>query len=199
MPPKVFFILGGPGAGKGTMCARLVQDYGYTHYCAGDLLREAAAAEDSDVAKKIAQIIRQGNIVPSEITVELLHTRIAEHPNPRGYLVDGFPRKLDQAQMFEDGIAKAAGIIFFNCTQDTMQERLLARAASGSARSDDNIETMRRRFQVNAEMCQPVVDKYTQEKRCFEVDANKGPEEVYAQVKQILSNLGEAPLAAPSL
>eukprot|EP00796_Vickermania_ingenoplastis_P009124 gene9124-6412_t len=196
--PKIFFVLGGPGAGKGTVCAKLVEEFGYTHFCAGDLLRNAST-ENSEVAKKIADILRQGNIVPSEITVELLRTKIAEDPNPRGYLLDGFPRKMDQAQMFEEGIAKAKGILFFNCTEETMEKRLLARAAGGSTRSDDNLETMRNRFRVNAQTCQPVVDSYTAAHRCYEIDANGTPEEVYSQVKQILFSLGEVLLSPSSL
>lgn len=193
--PKVFFVLGGPGAGKGTACARLVKEYGYTHFCAGDLLREAAKNMDTDVAKKIATIIGQGNIVPSEITVELLRTHITATPNPRGYLLDGFPRKMDQAQMFEEGIAKAEGIIFFDCTVETMEKRLLARAASGSTRSDDNLEVMRNRFKVNEATCQPVVDSYTAANRCFVVDANQDADNVYSQVVKILASLGEKPLS----
>lgn len=192
--PKVFFVLGGPGSGKGTNCARLVQEYGFTHYCAGDLLREVSAKEDTELAKKIADLLRRGQIIPSEVTVELLRSRIVENPNPRGFLLDGFPRKMDQAQMFEESIAKARSILFFDCTEETMEKRLLSRLEGGSSRSDDNIETIKTRFRVNAETCQPVVDHYLAQNRLKVIDANKDTEAVYAQVQQILQECGETPL-----
>lgn len=192
--PKVFFILGGPGAGKGTICARLVEEFGYTHFCAGELLRDAAKEKDSDTARKIAHILEEGNIVPSEITVSLIREKMAATPNPRGYLLDGFPRKMDQSAMFEEGIAKAKGVFFFNCTLETMEKRLQARIEAGSSRSDDNLEAMRRRFRVNEETCVPVVQSFVKENRCYEIDANKDREEVYQQVVSVLRSLNETPL-----
>lgn len=97
----MFFVLGGPGSGKGTNCDRLVNDFGYTHLSTGDILREAAQSGTSDVAKQIASILKAGNIVPSEITVELLKQTMQEKYNPCGFVIDGFPRKFDQARMFE--------------------------------------------------------------------------------------------------
>lgn len=195
--PKVFFVLGGPGSGKGTNCARLVEDFGYTHFSAGDLLREAARSGTSDVAKKIGEIIRSGNIVPSEITVELLRQAIADHPNPKGYVIDGFPRKADQARMFEDGIAKAAGIVYYDCSEQTMEDRLLTRGANSSGaekRDDDAAETIRHRFRVNVQECMPVVESYKQGGRCHVIDANSDRDAVYAETKRIFEELGEKPI-----
>jgi adenylate kinase len=198
-PLKVFFILGGPGSGKGTNCARLVQDFGYTHLSAGDLLREAARSGTSDVAKKIGEIIRAGNIVPSEITVELLRQAIADKPNPIGYVIDGFPRKEDQARMFEEGIAKARGILYYDCSEATMEDRLLSRGANTSGiekRDDDAAETIRNRFRVNVRECMPVVEAYKQSGRCHVIDANRDRDAVYAETKQVFLDMGEKPLAS---
>lgn len=192
--PKIFFFLGGPGVGKGTICTRLVQEFGYTHFCAGELLRDVVKKGDSELGKKIASILEKGAIVPSEITVELLRTHISLQPNPHGYLIDGFPRNLEQAGMFEDGIAKAKGIIFFECPTEIMKERLLSRIASGSTRSDDTLEIIVNRLKVNMDVCQPVVEHYRATGRCLEVDASKTVEDVYQQVVRILHTLGESPL-----
>ncbi|EAN93509.1 putative adenylate kinase [Trypanosoma cruzi] len=192
--PKVFFFLGGPGSGKGTACDYLVKEFGFTHFSAGDLLREASKSNKSDVEKKIAEIIRMGNIVPSEITVELLSNAIAEHPNPRGYIIDGFPRKMDQALMFEEGIAPAKGIFYFDCHEETMEARVLHRAKEGSGRDDDDIEVLRRRFRTNVELCMPVVERYKAENRLHTIDANRSREEVYGDVKRVMLQLGEVPL-----
>ncbi|KAH8604357.1 AAA domain [Trypanosoma vivax] len=158
--PKVFFVLGGPGSGKGTVCEVLVKEFGYTHFSAGELLREASRNGNSEVAKKIAALLREGTIVPSEVTVELLSNALREHPNPRGYVVDGFPRKMDQAFMFEETIGPAKGIFYLDCAEETMMARILNRAAGGSGREDDNEETVRRRLRENMEHCMPVVKHY---------------------------------------
>jgi adenylate kinase len=193
--PTVFFILGGPGSGKGTNCERLVQDFGFHHISAGDLLREEAK-KDTELGKKITGILAAGNIVPSEVTVELLTNAINATPNSVGYLVDGFPRKADQAVMFEEGVARAKGILYFDCSEQTMESRLLTRAASGegTARSDDNAETIRRRFRVNVEQCVPVVQKYQEAGRCTVIDANRDKETVYNEVKRLFVGFGCKPL-----
>ncbi|KAG5507933.1 hypothetical protein JIQ42_07227 [Leishmania sp. Namibia] len=196
-PLKVFFILGGPGSGKGTNCARLVEDFGYTHFSAGELLREAARSGKSEVAKRIGEIIRSGNIVPSEITVELLRQAIADHPNSVGYVIDGFPRKEDQARMFEEGIAKATGILYYDCSEATMENRLLSRGANaGEKRDDDAAETIRHRFRVNVQECMPVVEAYKASGRCHVIDANRDRDTVYAETRRIFLEMGEKPLQA---
>lgn len=192
--PKVFFFLGGPGVGKGTICARLVKDFGYTHFCAGELLREVVRSSDSEMGRKIAAVLEKGQIVPSEITVELLQARISSQPNPHGYLLDGFPRNVEQAGMFEDGIANAKGIFFLDCPREVMKERLLSRIVAGSTRSDDTPEIIENRLKVNMEVCQPVIEHYRAVNRCLEVDASKDVDSVYQQVASLLQELGESPL-----
>ncbi|CAJ1016301.1 Adenylate kinase/AAA domain containing protein, putative [Leishmania lindenbergi] len=196
-PLKVFFILGGPGSGKGTNCARLVENFGYTHFSAGELLREAARSGTSDVAKKIGEIIHSGNIVPSEITVELLRQAIADHPSSVGYVIDGFPRKEDQARMFEESIAKATGILYYDCSEATMEDRLLLRSANaGEKRDDDDVETIRHRFRVNVQECMPVVEAYKANGRCHVIDANRDRNTVYADTEKVFLAMGEKPLKA---
>lgn len=195
--PKVFFILGGPGSGKGVNCTRLAAEFGYQHFSAGELLRKASREGTSDVAKAIAEILRSGNIVPSEITVELLREAIAAHPNPHGYVIDGFPRKFDQARMFEEGIARPRGILSLSCTEQTMESRLLTRStASGTeVRTDDNAETIRHRFRINEQTCLPVIESYQKEGRCHVIDTNRDIESVYRDVRQVFLDLGEKPLS----
>lgn len=202
MAPTVFFILGGPGSGKGTACARLVEEFGMTHISAGDLLRDETKT-DSELGKKISSIISQGNIVPSEITVELLKQAMDRatiaNPATKGFLIDGFPRKFDQAEMFETGIAKAKHIFYFDCSEATMEGRCLSRAAetqgTATGRSDDSLEVIRKRFRVNIEQCMPVVEMYKKEGRCTVVDANKDRDAVYEQVRSTIVGLANAQTA----
>lgn len=103
---SVIFVLGGPGAGKGTQCARLVHDYGFVHLSAGDLLRAEQQREGSEYGTMIKEYIKEGRIVPMEVTIKLLEQDIgaAVEEGKTRFLVDGFPRKMDQAIKFDEDV-----------------------------------------------------------------------------------------------
>lgn len=87
---SVIYVLGGPGAGKGTQCANLVRDYGFTHLSAGDLLRAEQDREGSEFGSMIKEYIAEGKIVPMEVTVQLLENAMMDHEEGRGrFLIDG--------------------------------------------------------------------------------------------------------------
>lgn len=100
---SVIFVLGGPGSGKGTQCARLVKDYGFEHLSAGDLLRAEQARSGSKYGQLIADYIKAGDIVPQEITLALLEQAMRSSKSTK-FLIDGFPRKMDQALTFENDV-----------------------------------------------------------------------------------------------
>lgn len=92
---SVIYVLGGPGAGKGTQCANLVRDYGFTHLSAGDLLRAEQDREGSEFGDMIKEYIREGTIVPMEVTVQLLENAIMDKDEGKGrFLVDGMDLRL---------------------------------------------------------------------------------------------------------
>merc|ERR1711939_1239702 len=160
----VLFVLGGSGAGKGTQCANLVRDYKFTHLSAGDLLRAEQDREGSEFGDLIKSYIKDGKIVPMEVTVQLLENAMTEvvekDKDHKGkFLIDGFPRKMDQALKFEESVAPSKFTLFFDCPEDVMQERLLNRGKT-SGRSDDNIESIKKRFRTFVETSMPVVDMY---------------------------------------
>lgn len=189
----VIFVLGGPGAGKGTQCARLVKDFHFCHlsgmsldlffflhifffqtslHIAGDLLRAEQNREGSQYGTLIQTCIREGTIVPMEVTIKLLEHAMAAAmregrtvdgwAEDRGrFLIDGFPRKMDQALKFDEtvipSILSSASIlnysqvclstlvIYFSTTEQVMLDRLLERAKT-SGREDDNVESIKKRF-----------------------------------------------------
>jgi UMP-CMP kinase len=98
--------VGGPGTGKGTMCEKLVKDWDFVHLSAGDLLRAEQARPESQYGALIKKFIQEGEIVPMEITVGLLQNAMQEYVRRdiRKFLVDGFPRKMDQALAFEANV-----------------------------------------------------------------------------------------------
>lgn len=191
----VIFVLGGPGAGKGTQCANLVRDYGFKHTSAGDLLREEQDRPGSQYGDMIKTFIKEGQIVPMEVTIQLLentmNATIKENGN-RKFLIDGFPRKMDQALAFEEKVVPSKFTLFFDCPEETMRERLLNRGKT-SGRADDNEESIKKRFRVFVEQSKPVVDHFASEGRVLAVDAKQSPNEVYKAVQKGFAERGIHP------
>ncbi|TVY30423.1 Uridylate kinase [Lachnellula hyalina] len=186
----VLFVLGGPGAGKGTQCANLVRDYHFTHLSAGDLLRAEQDREGSEFGTLIKEYIRDGKIVPMEVTVQLLENAMTEtlekSQGGKGkFLIDGFPRQMDQALKFEESVCPARFVLFFDCPEQEMQRRLLDRGKT-SGRSDDNAESIKKRFKTFVETSMPVVDYFDGQGRVVKVVATKTPEQVYQETKERL-------------
>ncbi|KAI9056638.1 UMP-CMP kinase [Trametes sanguinea] len=196
---KVFFVLGGPGAGKGTQCANLVKDFGFCHLSAGDLLRAEQNREGSEYGELIRKYIREGQIVPMEITIKLLENAMrAELAKPhttegwedgRGrFLIDGFPRKMDQALKFDEDVCLSTMVLFFTTTEEEMLKRLLERAKT-SGREDDNEESIRKRFRVYKEQTMPVIEHYSKEGKVATIDATATIEEVHQKAKEIIAKV----------
>jgi UMP-CMP kinase len=182
----VIFVLGGPGAGKGTQCANLVRDYGFKHLSAGDLLRAEQDRPGSEYGEMIKTIIKEGQIVPSEVTIALLENAMQDtidSADNRRFLIDGFPRKMDQALAFEQRVVPSKFTLFFDCPEETMRERLLERGKT-SGRSDDNEESIKKRFRTFVETSMPVVEHFEGEGRVVKVNASATPEEVYRRVQE---------------
>lgn len=199
----VVFLLGGPGSGKGTQSTNLVRDYGFVHLSAGDLLRAEQVREGSQYGNLIKTYIREGKIVPMEITVALLSNAMADalatSPPPAGqkarFLVDGFPRKLDQAVFFEDTVCPSELTLFLDCPEEVMEKRLLKRGET-SGRDDDNEESIRKRFRTFVETSMPVVDAFAAQDKVVSVSATGGVDEVYARIQEGFQARGVKPVKA---
>lgn len=183
----VVFVLGGPGSGKGTQCANIVEHFGFTHLSAGDLLR-AEIKSGSENGTMIQNMIKEGKIVPSEVTIKLLQRAMLESENNK-FLIDGFPRNEENRAAFEE-VTKIVPefVLFFDCSEEEMEKRLLNR---NQGREDDNIDTIRKRFKVFVESSLPVVDYYNSKGKVKKIDAGKPVNEVFEDVKGIFSLLHE--------
>jgi len=210
VPPKpvfdntkitVVFVLGGPGAGKGTQCARLVEDFDFSHLSAGDLLRAEQDRPGSQYGDLIRTAIKEGTIVPMEVTVKLLENAMrsvleqrksSSHPgwqDGKGrFLIDGFPRKMDQAHKFEDEVCVSALTIFFKTTEEVMLKRLLKRGET-SGRADDNIESIKKRFATYHEQTMPVIQYYAAQSKVAEIDSTGSVEEVHADASVYINKV----------
>ena len=180
----VVFVLGGPGSGKGTQCANLVEEFGVVHLSAGDLLRAHIKSGTAD-GNMVKEMIAEGKIVPSSVTIGLLKKAMRESGKTR-FLIDGFPRNEENRDSFEkeDGI-EIHFVLFFDCPERVMEKRLLSR---NEGRSDDNVKTIRKRFKVFVEQSMPVVQHYEKQGKVHKVDSNRDPKLVYEDTRKLFKD-----------
>jgi UMP-CMP kinase len=181
--PNVYFVLGNAGSGKGSQCAKLVDKYGFAHLSAGDLLRREVAS-GSTQGRMIAELIREGRIVPGEVTISLLKAAIAKSMDMPGILIDGFPRELKQAGWFERDVSDFKFALFFDCAETELERRLLTRGET-SGRTDDNKESIRKRFKTFRETCYPVIQYYEAKGKLHRIDSTQSIDEVFAAVDKL--------------
>lgn len=184
---RVFFILGGPGVGKGTQCEIISKalDSNFIHLSAGDLLRAERNRPDSIYAPIINHHIKQGTIVPSQITIDLLKKAMQSSDSNSDFLIDGFPRNVDQGVAFENQIKPCTGLLFFDCPEEILIDRLLLRART-SGRDDDNIEAIRKRLITYRQETLPVFDHYANQHKLHKINCNQDVQSVTENVKFIL-------------
>jgi adenylate kinase len=159
MGRRILF-LGPPGAGKGTQAARLAAALGIPHVSTGAMLREAAA-EGTELGKKAESIMAAGDLVPDDLVVALVEERLSREDAACGYLLDGFPRNLAQAEALRDALGDDAieVAMLLEVEEDEIVDRLTKRAAD-EGRADDNEDTIRRRFEVYREETEPLIGVY---------------------------------------
>ncbi|KAG5513929.1 hypothetical protein PMAC_000551 [Pneumocystis sp. 'macacae'] len=175
----VVFVLGGPGSGKGTQCSLLVKDYGFVHLSAGDLLRREQARPDSKYANIIQQSIEEGQIVPMHVTIRLLKHEMSRSvtEGKMRFLIDGFPRKIDQCLAFEKNICPCRFTLGFYCSEQILMKRLLARG-----RRDDNIDTIKKRFETHQKLTVPVLEYMEKQKKLIQISCENNIETIYQNV-----------------
>ena len=159
---KVIFVLGGPGVGKGTQCSKLSRKFGWIHLSAGDLLRREQSREGSPFTELIATCIQEGSIVPHFVTIALLKAEMELYPHRSIFLIDGFPREVAQAEAFEQTVIPMELVLFFECEEEIMLTRLMHRSQT-SGRTDDNIESILKRFRTYQQASIPVISYYEEQ------------------------------------
>ena len=176
-------FVGPPGAGKGTQAARVAERLGIPHISTGDMFRDHVA-RGTELGERVDSIMKAGDYVPDEITVEMLGERIAEPDAAHGFILDGFPRTVGQVEAL-DGLIGRHGldtVVVFDVDEDALVERLLARG-----RVDDTEETIRNRFKVYQEQTAPLLDIYNSRAIVVSIDGIGEIEEVTDRILSTLS------------
>ncbi|KAJ1605077.1 P-loop nucleotide (UMP) kinase [Cryptosporidium canis] len=186
--PSVIFCLGPPGSGKGTQCAKIVKEFSFIHLSAGDCLREAMERKD-ETSELIDSYIREGQIVPVEVTVGLLKKKMQEHGwNDKYFLIDGFPRNRDNLEgwyrIVSDAEVNVIGCLFLDCNDEIVMDRLLRRGET-SGRADDNKETIIKRLKVYHQDTIPIIEHFEGLNKCFTVDAARPIDSVWEDLEKL--------------
>jgi adenylate kinase len=214
-------LLGPPGAGKGTQAVGLAEKQGLAHIATGDMFREAMRSR-SEVGQRAKAYVDRGELVPDEITIQMLLERVAQSDCDRGCVLDGFPRNLEQAKALGAALAERGQAVdwaaYIRVGEDELIERLGGRwtcrqcgavyhqrysppATAGRCdqcggelyqRSDDEPETIRRRLGVYFRETAPVVEYYREEGKLLETDGEQDIEAVGRSLAEALERTGQA-------
>jgi len=201
--PNVVFVLGGPGAGKGTMCELAECQLGWTHLSMGELLRAERKASGSTAAT-IEEFMNAGKLVPNAIMVSLLENTMETMTRTTGkvnFLLDGFPRSMENLEGWWEVFGEEADLpkmLYFECPFEVLEKRILGRAKY-SGRSDDNVESIKKRFETFKSETLPTVEFFKSKDKCLELDTSHDRQAVYDLVSQNLAEYTDEELAAKPL
>jgi adenylate kinase len=184
-------LLGPPGAGKGTQAKRLEESYGLVQLSTGDMLR-AAVAKGTEIGKQAEAIMARGELVPDDVVVGIISDRIDQPDCRNGYILDGFPRNVAQAEALDRMLAgkgtRLDAVVELVVDDGILLGRIETRAAetAGGPRADDNAEALKKRLKVYHEQTAPLVAYYRQQGVLKGVDGMKDMDEVTRQIEAVL-------------
>jgi len=210
-------LLGPPGAGKGTQAERLQEDFPLAYISSGDLLR-AAVAEGTDLGRKAKEYMERGELVPDDVLVGVILEHVQSDEARDGFLLDGFPRTIAQAEALERELQKLGrrltAVLLIEADEEEIVRRLSGRRISKSGRvyhvefdppkhegrcdvdgspliqrEDDKPETVRKRLQVYREQTSPLIDYYDQRGLLRRFDGSRSPTEVHDHIRATIATL----------
>lgn len=184
-------IFGPPGAGKGTQSDYIKEKYGLTYISTGQVLRAEMAA-GTEIGLKVKDIIDHGGLASDEIVTEIIEKFIANHSDSKGFLFDGFPRTVKQAEILEGLFnkynLKLDGVLSLDVPEDILIERMLERGKT-SGRADDNIDSIRFRFVEYDNKTKPVLDFYQNKKCLHSINGVGTIEEIFNSICNVIEKL----------
>lgn len=208
-------MLGAPGAGKGTQAKMIAEKYGIPHVSTGDIFR-ANIKNGTELGAEAKKYMDQGLLVPDELTVKILLDRVAQEDCENGYVLDGFPRTIPQAEVLDSALTKLGEKIDYAINVDVPDENIVKRMSGRRAclkcgatyhmehippkkdgicdvcgseliqRDDDRAETVQNRLKVYHEQTQPLIDYYTAKNVLKTVDGTADMKDVFASITAVL-------------
>lgn len=204
---KNIILLGAPGAGKGTQAAMIAEEFKVPHISTGDILRRNMK-EGTPLGLKAKAFVESGGLVPDEVVIGLVEDRLSQEDCKNGYILDGFPRTIAQAEAL-DKVARIDLAINIDVPFETIIDRLGGRRVcvcgetyhvsmlNGDTsckrcgkelfiRDDDKPETVKNRLKVYSDQTQPLIDYYRSQNKVVDIKANGTKEEIFADIKKVL-------------
>jgi adenylate kinase len=187
-------MLGAPGAGKGTQAVRIAETHGIPHISTGEMLRGAIAA-GSELGQKVKEIVESGALVPDELVVEVIRERLAQPDAQNGFVLDGFPRTIGQAEALDLLLSELGRpleiVLELELAEETAVERMLGRAAD-QGRADDTPEVIKNRFEVYRRQTEPLSNYYRSTGILVAIDSSPGMDEVFVEIERVLAGVTTA-------
>lgn len=184
-------LFGPPGSGKGTQSIRIAKKFGLNHLSTGDIFREEIEKE-SVIGKKVKKYIEEGQLVPDELVIDVLFYQMHQYEKPLGFIFDGFPRTVTQAEILRKRLAKEKLSITTFISLEVEDYNLIQRIVKRgkySGRVDDNQVTILERLKVYKENTLPLKDFYKDHYKFTAIDGAKKIEEVFEDISAILQIL----------
>ncbi len=208
-------MLGAPGAGKGTQAKRIAEKFNIPHVSTGDIFR-ANIKNGTALGKEAKEYMDQGKLVPDELTVRILLDRVAQEDCKNGYVLDGFPRTIPQAEVLDSELSKLGTGVDYAINVEVPDDNIIGRMSGRRAclkcgatyhlsflpskkegicdncgselvlRDDDKPETVKKRLDVYHEQTQPLIDFYNNKGVLKEVDGTVAPDDVFKAIEEIL-------------
>jgi adenylate kinase len=190
-------VLGPQGAGKGTQAKRLAADHSIPHVSTGEMFR-AAITEGTELGRRVGPILASGELVPDELTIALIRERLSAPDAVAGFVLDGFPRNVAQAEALDAMLGEIDraldAVLFFDLADDVATERMRRRALEED-REDDAPEAIARRLAIYHEQTEPVVERYRATGKLVPLHAERTIGEVAAEIGEALDLLGKGAAA----
>ncbi len=211
-------LMGLPGAGKGTQAEKIVENYGIPHISTGDMFR-AAIKNETELGVKAKSFMDAGELVPDEVTIGIVRERLSQADCEKGFLLDGFPRTVAQAEALDEMLAslesKIDFVINIEVPEDILMDRLTGRRVSPTSgrtyhvifnppkvegicdvdgsqliqRDDDKPETVKKRLEVNIKQSKPLLDFYSKKGVLRDIDGLQEIGQVYKNIDQLLKGI----------
>ena len=181
-------LLGPQGSGKGTQAKRIQAEYGIPHIATGEILRDAIARE-SELGCRVKPIVESGKLVPDDLMIELIRERLGEDDAERGFILDGFPRTLPQAEALDGmlaDIARELSIVFGFQLDDRVGIERMRRRADIEHRKDDTPEAIAQRLELYHRETEPLIGHYRAQGNLVGIHADKTVDQVFAEVQEAL-------------
>ncbi|RXJ03059.1 adenylate kinase [Anaerobacillus alkaliphilus] len=213
-------LMGLPGAGKGTQADKIVEKYGIPHISTGDMFR-AAIKGGTELGRQAKEYMDAGNLVPDEVTIGIVRERLSNEDCKKGFLLDGFPRTVAQAEALENMLASLEktidSVIYVEVPKEELFERLTGRWVSPTSgasyhvkfnppkvegicdkdgsqliqRDDDKPETVANRLEVNLQQAQPLIDFYSKKGYLTKINGNQDIAKVFEDIDELLKGINE--------